>query len=130
MAPEILEHRPAYDVSCDMWSLGVIIYIVLGGYRPFRGEGEEVMKQIRYGEYKYHKRYWSHVSQDAKDLITSMLTVDPSLRVTAMDALDSPWIQADNESLGTDLSGNMKDLKTLREAKAKIKGERWNAHGC
>ena len=122
VAPEILEHRPAYDVSCDMWSLGVILYIVLGGYRPFRGEGEDVMRQIRYGEYKFHKRYWSHVSDDAKDLITKMLTVDPLKRITAQNALRNRWIQADENSLGgVELSNNMKDLKNLRNAKRKIK---------
>ena len=104
-----------------MWSLGVIIYIVLGGYRPFRGEGEEVMKQIRYGEYKFHKRYWSHVSDDAKNLITRMLTVDPEKRITAQAALKSRWIRASEETLGTELSANMQDLKTLRSAKAKMK---------
>jgi calcium/calmodulin-dependent protein kinase I len=122
VAPEILEHRPAYDVQCDMWSLGVIVYIVLGGYRPFRGEGEEVMRQIRYGEYKFHKRYWSHVSDDAKNLISRMLTVDCDKRITAEAALRSRWIQADADSLGTELSSNMKDLKNLRNAKRKIKG--------
>jgi serine/threonine protein kinase len=123
VAPEILEHRPAYDVPCDMWSLGVIIYIVLGGYRPFRGEGEEVMRQIRYGDYKFHKRYWSHVSDDAKNLITRMLTVDPEKRITAEAALRSPWINSDEDSLGThELTSNMKDLNDLRSAKAKIKG--------
>jgi calcium/calmodulin-dependent protein kinase I len=122
VAPEILEHRPAYDVSCDMWSLGVIIYIVLGGYRPFRGEGEEIQRQTRYGEYKFHKRYWGHVSNDAKKLITSMLTVDPERRITAEDALQDRWIQADEVSLGgVELSDNMKDLMNLRNAKRKIK---------
>jgi calcium/calmodulin-dependent protein kinase I len=120
VAPEILEHRPAYDVPCDMWSLGVIIYIVLGGYRPFRGEGEEVMRQIRYGEYKFHKRYWSHVSDDAKDLISRMLTVDPEKRITAEEALCSNWINSDEDSLGTHvLSDNMGQL---RDAKQKVKG--------
>jgi len=119
VAPEILEHRPSYDVSCDIWSLGVILYITLGGYRPFRGEGEEVMKQIRYGEYKFHKRYWGHVSDDAKDLITRMLTVDPVKRITADMALHSPWIRADKKSLGgVELSENMQDL---RNSKQKIK---------
>jgi len=122
VAPEILEHRPAYDIPCDMWSLGVIIYIVLGGYRPFRGEGEEVMKQIRYGEYKFHKRYWKHVSDDAKNLISRLLTVDPDQRITAKVALKSRWIQADESALGAELSDNMKDLKTLRNAKLKVKG--------
>jgi len=122
VAPEILEHRPAYDIPCDMWSLGVIIYIVLGGYRPFRGEGEEVMRQIRYGEYKFHKRYWSHVSDDAKNLITRMLTVDPEKRITAKSALNSRWIKADQSDLDqNELSNNMQDLKALRDAKAKVK---------
>lgn len=123
VAPEILEHRAAYDVPCDMWSLGVIIYIVLGGYRPFRGEGEDVMRQIRYGEYKFHKRYWNHVSDDAKNLISRMLTVDPERRITAEAALRSTWINSDEDSLGTHvLSDNMKDLKNLRNAKRKMKG--------
>jgi len=123
VAPEIIAHRPAYDVPCDMWSVGVIIYIVLGGYRPFRGEGEEVMRMIRYGEYKFHKKYWSHVSDDAKNLIRSMLTVDPERRITAEQALQSPWIRADTSAFGTtDLSRNMEDLKVLRQAKAKVKG--------
>lgn len=123
VAPEILEHRPSYDIPCDMWSLGVIIYIVLGGYRPFRGEGEEVMRQIRYGEYKFHKRYWSHVSDDAKNLITRMLTVDPEKRITAKAALKSRWMKAEQSTLaGNELSTNMQDLKSLKaEAKAKMK---------
>lgn len=51
-APEILSHRPEYDVPCDMWSLGVVMYILIGGYRPFRGTGTEIIRQIRYGEYE------------------------------------------------------------------------------
>lgn len=122
VAPEILEHRPAYDIPCDMWSLGVIIYIVLGGYRPFRGEGEEVMRQIRYGEYKFHKRYWGHVSEEAKSLISSMLTVDPEKRITATDALNSPWINAGQRDLDShQLSDNMQDLIALKDAKLKMK---------
>ena len=97
VAPEILEHRPEYDVQCDMWSLGVVLYILLGGYRPFRGEGNDLIRKIRYGEFKFHKRYWSEISEDAKMLIERMLTVEPIGRITAMSALQSDWIQMANE---------------------------------
>ena len=101
VAPEILEHRPAYDVQCDMWSLGVVLYLVLGGYRPFRGEPREMIKQIRYGEYKFHKRYWKEISDDAKHLITRMLTVNPALRITATLALQSDWILDEGDGEGS-----------------------------
>jgi len=79
-------------VQCDMWSMGVVLYLLLGGYRPFRGDSKKMIKQIRYGEYKFHKRYWKDVSDDAKHLITRMLTVNPALRITATLALQSDWV--------------------------------------
>lgn len=97
VSPEIIEHRPAYDVQCDMWSLGVVLYMLLGGYRPFRGEGEEVLRMTRYGEYKFHKRYWKDVSEEAKILIARMLTVDPICRITATAALHSDWIRMNDD---------------------------------
>ena len=119
-APEILEHRPEYDVHCDIWSLGVVLYILIGGYRPFRGTGMEIMRQIRYGEYEFHDRYWSHVSNEAKDLIRRMMTVDPNKRISASQALESDWIMADDSTLQSDLSGNQNELKTFK-GKAKMR---------
>jgi len=87
VAPEIIEHSPQYDIECDMWSLGVVLYILFGGYRPFRGEGDACLEKIRYGDYKFHNKYWSHVSSDTKDLISKMLTVDVQHRITAEEAL-------------------------------------------
>jgi len=114
VAPEIISHKPAYDVKCDMWSLGVILYIVLGGYRPFRGSPDEVMRRIRYGEYEFDEKYWGHVSNEAKMLIRSMLTVDPEARISAVNALRSPWINADPSDLGGSLSKNQEKLKTFK----------------
>ena len=94
VAPEIIEHSPQYDVECDIWSLGVVLYILLGGYRPFRGEGEDCLEKIRYGEYQFHRKYWSHISEDTKDLISRMLTVDVSRRITAQEALDCDLIRS------------------------------------
>ena len=87
VAPEIIEHSPQYDIECDMWSLGVVLYILFGGYRPFRGEGDACLEMIRYGDYKFHNKYWSHVSSETKDLISKMLTVDVQRRITAEQAL-------------------------------------------
>jgi serine/threonine protein kinase len=114
VAPEILSHKPAYDVKCDMWSLGVILYIVLGGYRPFRGTSDNVMKQIRYGEYEFHERYWSHVSDEAKALIRRMLTVDPEARISAEEALKSSWITDDLKLDQNELSSNQEELKSFK----------------
>ena len=119
-APEILEHRPEYDVPCDMWSLGVVLYILIGGYRPFRGSGMEIMRQIRYGEYEFHEQYWNHISREAKDLIQQMMTVDPVKRISASEALESDWMMADDITLQSDLSSNQTGLKAFN-GKAKMR---------
>jgi serine/threonine protein kinase len=119
-APEILEHRPEYDVPCDMWSLGVVLYILIGGYRPFRGSGTEIMRQIRYGEYEFHEQYWNHVSREAKDLIKRMMTVHPIKRITAAEALESDWMVADDSTLQSDLSPNQTGLRAFN-GKAKMR---------
>jgi serine/threonine protein kinase len=121
VSPEVLENRPAYDVPCDIWTVGVIVFIMLGGYYPFRGKSEEeVLKKVRYGEFQFHKKYWNGISDEAKSLVKEMMMVDPDQRITAADALQSPWIKADNSVLSTDLSENLQELKT--ELKSKLKG--------
>jgi calcium/calmodulin-dependent protein kinase (CaM kinase) II/calcium/calmodulin-dependent protein kinase I len=79
------------------------------------------MKQIRYGEYEFHERYWGHVSQDAKNMIAGMLTVNPEKRISAADALKNSWITADKHSLeNTDLHENQQQLKDFKP-KAKMR---------
>ncbi|CAJ1944533.1 unnamed protein product [Cylindrotheca closterium] len=110
VAPEILSSHPAYDVSCDMWTVGVIIFIMLGGYYPFRAKKEaDVLKKIRYGEFKFHSKYWKIISDEAKDIIKRMLNVNPDERITAADALSSPWIHSGDKHTA-DLSNNMSEL--------------------
>jgi len=121
VAPEILENA-LYDTQADMWSLGVITYILLGGYPPFMEQKQrDLFRKIRKGEYQFHEEYWGPVSKDAKNLIRELLTVDPNKRLTADQALKNKWITGDDETLANqDLGANLKELrKTLAKRKFK-----------
>merc|ERR1711966_159928 len=73
VAPEILEGTP-YDTKADMWSVGVILYILLGGYPPFiENNQRELFRKIRRGDFEFHEEYWGAISADAKGLISSLL---------------------------------------------------------
>lgn len=112
LAPEILDGVP-YDTKVDIWSLGVIIYIILGGYPPFNEKDQsELFRKIRSGKYEFHDEYWGTISKDAKDLISSLLTVNPQLRHSAAQALQSHWVNERDEVLeSSDLGINLKEMK-------------------
>jgi len=122
VAPEILE-GVAYDTKSDMWSLGVIIYILLGGYPPFIEQNQrELFRKIRKGQYEFHEEYWGGVSKDAKDLISSLLTVDPAKRISAKEALEHKWMLTDGKKLAAqDLGTNLAEFKKYN-ARRKFKG--------
>jgi serine/threonine protein kinase len=95
VAPEVLSNDK-YDKACDIWSLGVIMYILLCGYPPFfsthGGAISAGMKtKIKAGEYQFPKSEWKNVSQEAKSIIQKMLTVDPATRVTIDWILKCSW---------------------------------------
>lgn len=121
VAPEILEGTQ-YDTKADMWSLGVITYILLGGYPPFIEQNQrDLFRKIRKGQYEFHAEYWGQVSSEAKDLISSMLTVDPDRRISADQALRNSWITAGDDQLaGKDLGANLAEFKKFN-AKRKFK---------
>ena len=94
VAPCILE-GVGYGTKADVWSLGVILYCMLGGYPPFRDKNRDrLFDKIRKGLYEFHEKKWGDVSDEAKDLVNLLLTVDPSKRITAQEALQHPWITA------------------------------------
>ena len=105
-----------------MWSLGVITYILLGGYPPFIEQNQrELFKKIKKGQYEFHVEYWGDVSTDAKDLISSLLTTDPRRRLSAVEALNNPWINGSSELLaGKDLGANLAEFKKFN-AKRKLR---------
>jgi len=119
VAPEILEGLK-YDQRADMWSVGVILYILLGGYPPFiENTQRELFRKIKRGDYEFHDEYWGTVSTEARDLISSLLTVDPKKRLDANEALMNPWIRGDADSLAK--KGLDKNLESLKRFNAKRK---------
>lgn len=80
----------------DMWSTGVITYILLGGYPPFHDDKDQasLFRKIRKGIYEFHADYWDHVSEEAMDLIRGLLTVDMHKRLTVEQALQHSWVKS------------------------------------
>jgi hypothetical protein len=92
IAPEILRGE-LYGRAVDLWSIGVIVYILLSGQMPFGGETEEEQfSQIKRGEYEYPHEAWGTISEGAKSFVSSLLKVDPSDRSDAESALNHPWV--------------------------------------
>ena len=91
IAPEVLKKK--YDKSCDLWSVGVIAYILLSGYPPFNGRNtDQTHKLIVQGRYSFPSRDWKYNSDESIDFIRRLLTYDPEKRMTVEEALNHPWI--------------------------------------
>lgn len=92
VAPEVLKGLK-YGKQVDIWSLGVILFILLCGYPPFYHEDTNALYDlIKKGKYEFREHYWKNISDDAKNVIRSMLTVDPKQRATCEQLKDNPWI--------------------------------------
>lgn len=92
VAPEILKNEP-YDKQVDLWSIGVILYILLCGFPPFYDENASgLYSQIKRGDYTFPDPYWTDISDQAKDLVSKLLVVDPKKRCTSELLLVHPWI--------------------------------------
>ncbi|CAO2820251.1 unnamed protein product [Amaranthus hypochondriacus] len=94
VAPEVL--RKFYGQECDVWSAGVIIYILLSGVPPFWDETEQgIFEQVLKGDLDFASEPWPSISNGAKDLVKRMLVRDPKKRLTAHEVLCHPWVQVD-----------------------------------
>nr|XP_044992963.1 serine/threonine-protein kinase DCLK3 [Jaculus jaculus]XP_044992964.1 serine/threonine-protein kinase DCLK3 [Jaculus jaculus] len=95
VAPEILSEK-GYGLEVDMWAAGVILYILLCGFPPFRSperDQEELFNIIQQGHFEFLAPYWDNISDAAKDLVRHLLVIDPKKRYTAHQVLQHPWIE-------------------------------------
>ncbi|KAK3445042.1 hypothetical protein EUGRSUZ_A00519 [Eucalyptus grandis] len=122
MAPEVLKRN--YGPEIDIWSAGVILYILLCGVPPFWAESEQgVAQAILRGLIDFKRDPWPSVSEGAKSLVRQMLEPDPKLRLTATQVLEHPWLQnakkAPNVPLGDVVKSRLKQFSMMNRFKRK-----------
>ncbi|CAM4899524.1 unnamed protein product [Rotaria socialis] len=122
LSPEVLKKEP-YGKPVDIWACGVILYILLVGYPPFWDEDQHrLYNQIKSGAYDYPSPEWDTVTTEAKRLIDSMLSINPSRRISATDALKHPWICQRERVAGTIHRQETVDCLRKFNARRKLKG--------
>lgn len=96
-APEIMRGE-MYGLAVDMWSVGVIVFMLLSGRRPFEEDDRDELREMASNaEYSMETKEWDIISDGAKDFVRKLLTVDPDERMTVLQALDHPWLETDRE---------------------------------
>uniref|UniRef100_A0A6U0Q172 Uncharacterized protein n=1 Tax=Eucampia antarctica TaxID=49252 RepID=A0A6U0Q172_9STRA len=97
VAPEVLNRE--YTKTCDIWSIGVITYILLCGYPPFYGDSDnQIFESVRAGRFDFPSPDWDNISIEAKDFICCLLKKDPARRLTAAQAMKHKWIKIQTEN--------------------------------
>ena len=113
VAPEVL--KGSYDMRCDVWSLGVILYVFLCGYPPFEGDNnKEIFKNVLKSELAFDPADWGAVSPEAKDLVSKMLEKGPAKRITAETCQDHPWFKI-NHITDVNEKDKRKVMQRIRE---------------
>lgn len=144
MAPEVVdtflltddyydeeEEELTYNKKCDMWSLGIIMYILLCGYVPFSGrcgagcgweKGENcpecqelLFDSIKEGRVEFHPQYWANISAEAKDLIRRLLVKDAGLRLDTAQVLQHPWILAGGPNTSLQTPANLQRQTSIKD---------------
>lgn len=120
VAPEILS-KQSYTAAVDLWSLGVILYILLCGFPPFHAEATaDLYELIKAGRYSFPEEYWGNISPEAKDLVRGLLTVDPTKRYTSDQVLAHPWVSG-GAAPSTEFAPEHRERIKLLQAKRKLR---------
>ncbi|MQL80906.1 hypothetical protein Taro_013378 [Colocasia esculenta] len=120
VAPEVL--RRNYGKEIDVWSAGVILYILLSGVPPFWAETEKgIFDAVLQGEIDFESDPWPSISSSAKDLVRKMLTQDPRRRITSAQVLEHPWIRVDGDAsdkpIDSAVLSRMKQFRAMNKLK-------------
>ncbi|KAK1364792.1 Calcium-dependent protein kinase [Heracleum sosnowskyi] len=120
VAPEVL--RRSYGKEIDIWSAGVILYILLSGVPPFWAENEKgIFDAIQEGEIDFDSQPWPSISNSAKDLVRRMLTHDPRKRITSAQVLEHPWMieggEASDRPIDSAVLSRMKQFRAMNKLK-------------
>jgi len=124
VAPEVLTAQ-GYDKEVDMWSIGVITYILLCGFPPFYNENlPELFEQILKAEYDFPEEYWKDISAEGKDFIRKLLVVEPAKRMTGKQALNHPWLagNAPSKQLPAKFNTELNRYVMVKKQQSKVIG--------
>eukprot|EP00301_Raphidiophrys_heterophryoidea_P014775 c23235_g1_i1.p1 GENE.c23235_g1_i1~~c23235_g1_i1.p1 ORF type:complete len:336 (+),score=91.34 c23235_g1_i1:258-1265(+) len=123
VAPEILrpkDKKKGYNEQVDIWSTGVILYILLCGFPPFYEEDQDTLfRTIVKGKYDFPSPYWDNITPEAIDLVKKCLQVDPHVRITPEKALQHPWLVVADSHFGSHEIETHNLKKYIRKAKFK-----------
>lgn len=120
VAPEVL--AKSYDSQCDMWSFGVVVFILLVGYMPFSGAAEsDQIRQIKAGTFTMKKPKWAKVSADGFDFVEKLIVVNPKVRLTPEQALQHPWIANLNAATADYVDVNIAESLKSYASKSKFR---------
>ncbi|CAK9143052.1 unnamed protein product [Ilex paraguariensis] len=121
VSPEALSQGRISSKS-DMWSLGVILYILLSGYPPFIAQSNRQKQQmIMAGDFSFYEKTWKNISYSAKQLISGLLTVDPHRRPSAEEILQHPWVIGDSakgEQIDAEIVSRLKSFNARSKLRA------------
>jgi len=121
-APEVLTGEQSYEKSVDLWSVGVITYVLLCGYPPFYATTQPALfEKIIKANYSFPEPEWAYVSDTAKDFIRNLLVLDPKKRMTAEECLEHPFLEGREDSNRSHALSIESSMNTYNERRRKEK---------
>jgi len=120
VSPQVLDGN--YSEKCDVWSCGVICYVLLCGYPPFYGDDDkQILRMVRLGNYDYPSPDWDNTSAEAKDFIGKMLTRQEDKRPSAKEMLEHPWVKSEAKRSVSKMQSTFVDKLRRFQGEKKLK---------